>query len=311
MNFNLSTKLIDVGYNVTKMLGRPGALVMKRSPEILMVTGTIGFVGTVVLASKAALKVENVHEFHQIKINHINRIRNLAVKGQTREPYTEEDQQKDLLTVYVQRTMYTARLFLPAIECLLSLGCFYGSHHILSKRNVAIAAAYKLVKESFDYYRGRVVDEYGPDKDYQFRHGLLEEQMNEAVFDENGKKKKTMKIVQHVDPNAPSTYAKFFDEASPRWSKSADYNLMFLRTQQSFLNDQLKIRGHVFLNEAYDCLGIPRTTEGAIVGWIYNSGGDDYIDFDIYNPKNADFVDGYEKAVLLDFNVDEPIRNLI
>ena len=73
----------------------------------------------------------------------------------------------------------------------------------------------------------------------------------------------------------------------------------------------------MFLNEAYDQLGIPRTKAGAVVGWVYNEKdpvGDNYIDFGIYDPKDEkarDFVNGYERVILLDFNVDGYILDLI
>lgn len=323
MNLNMGTKLVNIGYNVTKVLGRPTALAVKHSPEILMGLGSIGVVATVVMASKATLKVERINEFYDIQIKHVHIVREKAIHGQLpdivdeqgnkkKQEYSDEDAQKDLLTVYTKRTLEYVKLYAPAATVgLLAIAAFIGSHEILSRRNMAIAAAYKLLKESYDYYRSRVVEDHGAEKDYMYAHGLRDEEVTETVVTPEGKTKKEKKIRHLVDPNAPSMYAKFFDQYSPRWCKSAEYNKAFLVTQQNFINDKLKMRGHVFLNEAYDMLGIPRTQEGAIVGWVYNAGGDDFIDFDIFNPKNCDFVNGYERAILLDFNVDGVIWNLI
>lgn len=107
-----------------------------------------------------------------------------------------------------------------------------------------------------------------------------------------------------------SEYARFFDESCSQWSKDAEYNLMFLRQQEMYANDLLKSRGHLFLNEVYDMLGIPRTKAGTVVGWIYdenNTDGDNYVDFGIYdltNERKRAFVNGYERTVLIDPNVD-------
>ena len=104
-----------------------------------------------------------------------------------------------------------------------------------------------------------------------------------------------------------SIYARFFDEGCPAWTKDASTNLMTLKFWQNYANDLLKIRGHLFLNEVYDMLGIPRTKEGQVVGWIYNVNnpvGDNFVDFDIFSDRNTDFVNGYELTALLDFNVD-------
>lgn len=54
-------------------------------------------------------------------------------------------------------------------------------------------------------------------------------------------------------------------------------------------------------------LGMVRSKAGQVVGWTYdenNPRGDNFVDFDLYNQKNADFINGFKKTVLLDFNVD-------
>lgn len=46
--------------------------------------------------------------------------------------------------------------------------------------------------------------------------------------------------------------------------------MMFLRRQQDYANEMLKARGHLFLNEVYDLLDIPRSKAGQVVGWVYD-----------------------------------------
>lgn len=61
-------------------------------------------------------------------------------------------------------------------------------------------------------------------------------------------------------------------------------------------------------------LGIARTNAGQVVGWIYcekNPVGDNYVDFGIYNLQNEGFVNGNERSILLDFNVDGIILDKI
>jgi hypothetical protein len=92
---------------------------------------------------------------------------------------------------------------------------------------------------------------------------------------------------------------------------------MFLRAQQQYANDKLRANGHLFLNEVYDMLGIPRTKAGQVVGWVYdaeNPIGDNYVDFGIYDIHREtvrNFVNGYERTILLDFNVDGNIWDLM
>jgi hypothetical protein len=85
---------------------------------------------------------------------------------------------------------------------------------------------------------------------------------------------------------------------------------MFLRAQQSYFNHKLQTEHTVILNDVYDALGIPKTKTGQVVGWVYdpkNPDHDNYIDFGIYdacNSKARDFVNGYEKVIWIDPNVD-------
>ena len=120
---------------------------------------------------------------------------------------------------------------------------------------------------------------------------------------------------ENVENQAYSVYARFFDEASPVWTKDAEANLMFLKTTETFANDKLKSQGYLFLNDVYDMLGIARTKAGQVVGWIYdeqNPIGDNHVDFGIYKGDGSRrFVNGYERSVLLDFNVDGNILDRI
>ena len=98
------------------------------------------------------------------------------------------------------------------------------------------------------------------------------------------------------------------------WSKEPEYNLIFLRCQQNYANDLLKARGHVFLNEVYDMIGVPRSKAGSVVGWILTgNAGDHFIDFGIFDDEDniRDFVNGREGSILLDFNVDGVIYDKI
>lgn len=109
-----------------------------------------------------------------------------------------------------------------------------------------------------------------------------------------------------------SLYAKFFNEECKGWTNDPEANFMFLRHTESYATDMLRNRGHLFLNEVYDLLGIPRTKAGQVVGWVYaedNPMGDNYVDFGLYN--NESFINGLEKSLLLDFNVDGMILDKV
>lgn len=309
------TTLDNVKKVVMQKTGRPMAILSKYSPQILLGAGVVGVVASTVMACKATLKINDILDETKETLVRINESSETVTDGS----YTQEDALKDKAIVYVQTTVALSKLYLPAVAVgALGIGMILKSHNILSKRNVAIMAAYKVVSETFDTYRERVVEELGSDKDRQFRYGIVKEKTTEEVVGEDGKKKKVKSEKEIIMALSTSDYAKFFDPLSPRWSKIPEYNLMFLRSQEKYANDLLNIRGHVFLNEVYDMLGLLRTQPGQVVGWVKNNderdGSDGYISFGLYDlddPNKRAFINGYNDAILLDFNVDGLIVDLI
>lgn len=291
--------------------------IKKYSPEILAVAGVAGVITGTVLACKATLKVDDILLEHQEKLDEleagIEKVEELKEKTDGID-YTSEDQKRDALLIYLQTATEFVKVYWPAATVtVLGISCLLGSYGIVKKRNVALMAAYKLIDESFTNYRKRVVEQLGEEKDREFKFGEVEVEVESIETDKNGKEKKVTKKEKEYEDF--SQYAKFFDETCPDWHKNADLNLAFLKGQQNYVNDLLNIRGHVFLNEVYDQLGLPRTTPGSIVGWVKeNSTGDGYIDFGIFDGENElkrRFVNGYERSILLDFNVDGVIYDLI
>ena len=92
-----------------------------------------------------------------------------------------------------------------------------------------------------------------------------------------------------------SEHARWFDCSSVGWTKDEQYNRMFVVYQEKYANDVLKARGHLYLNEVCDQLGMARTKTGQLVGWIYEEGKT--VEIDILEV-------GDNGELLLDFNVD-------
>lgn len=303
--------------SATKTFHRVGFQIKKHSPEILLVTGITGVVTSAVMACKATTKVDAIIEESKKSIDTIHE--GMEAGNICDVEYTEEDGKKDLAIVYIQTGVKFAKLYGPSVLLgLTSIGCILASNNIIHKRNVALSAAYTAIDTSFKGYRSRVIERFGESMDRELRYNIKTQEVKDTVVDEETGKKKTVKsTVSVVDPNTYSDYARFFDEYCAGWTKDAEYNLMFLRQQQNYANELLKSRGHLFLNEVYDMLGIDRTKAGNIVGWIYDEKhpiGDNFVDFGIYvldNEKARDFVNGRERSILLDFNVDGDILSLM
>lgn len=111
-----------------------------------------------------------------------------------------------------------------------------------------------------------------------------------------------------------SNYSKWFNDTCKLWVSDSYYNRIFLVRAEGYANDLLRANGYVFLNQVYEMLGIPKTKAGQIVGWVYdekNPIGDNYIDFGLMNKYNSDFINGFTKDALLNFNVDGCILDRI
>ena len=290
--------------------------VKKHSPEILIVAGIAGVVTSAVMACKATMKVNEVLAETKENINKVHDV--MADQGISEKEYSKEDSARDLAIIYGKAGVKLAKLYGPAIALgSLSLTAIVCSNNILRKRNVALAAAYTAIDTSYKQYRSRVIEKFGENVDREMKYGIKAVQIEEKTVDENGKKKTVKKTVEVVNPYDYSDYARFFDVGNPNWEKDSEYNLMFLKRQQAYANDKLKANGYLFLNEVYDMLGIPKSKAGQVVGWIYdpeNGSGDNYVDFGIYDinrEANHDFVNGYERTIILDFNVDGNIWDMM
>jgi hypothetical protein len=308
--------LSNIANVVTKSASRVGLITAKYAPDILMGMGITGVVASSVLVYKATKKLDSVLCEHNAELKRLHDGKEMldgdALLKNAPSAYSDSDYRKDLAIAYTQRAMDVAKLYAPAVLVgAFSISCLLGSRYIFSKRNAALTAAYKLLDEGYKNYRQRVVKKFGPEKESElWADGR--ETITYKTTDENGNE--VEKKVKMMSPKFGSQYARWFDENSPQFQKNFDYNLFFLKSAQNYANDKLKAHGHVFLNEVYDMLGIPRSTAGAIVGWVLRGNGDDFIDFGMYNAENEpgrDVINGYSRAFLLDFNVDGIIYDLI
>lgn len=298
------TKFVN---NMTRKIHKIGFTLKKHSPEILVAAGVTGTVVSTVMACKATTKAGAIIEETKQQMEQINEVAETVDASK----YSEEDKRKDTALVYTQTALKFVKLYGPSVAVgALSISAILFGHKILKKRNIALAAAYKAVDTGFKQYRGRVIEALGEDIDKEFKYGVKAKEVEKKVVDEKGKEKTVKEIVNVVDPNNISEFAVIFDCGNDGWDKDPQISKYFLLQQQNYANDMLKSRGYLFLNEVYEMLGFQKTKAGQVVGWTYdekNPIGDNFVDFGIFdmtNPATVNFVNGYERSILLDFNVD-------
>lgn len=308
---------MKISEKITRTLGKSKFQLKKHGPEILVISGIVGIVTSGILACKATIKASKISEEHKNRMDQIHKVVELSKDDETIS-YDENDIKKDTATVYLQTGLKLAKTYAMSIGIgVMSITCILVGHNILRKRAIAVAAAYNTLSESFKAYRGRVADRFGDEVEYQLRHDIKAEEVEETIVDEDGNEKTVKKTVDVMDPNKVSDFARIFDDGNIGWEKDSEHNLAFLKMQQNYANDILKTRGYLFLNEVYEMLGFNKTKAGQVVGWIFDESDpkcDNFVDFGIYrgeSPAVRAFVNGDERSILLDFNVDGDILDRV
>lgn len=292
----------------TRTLGRTKLFLIKHAPELMTYGGIVVTGVGIYLFCKASMHVNETLDIHDARMTELE-----DAKKDSRN-----DSKEIQRAINRERRDFTwemTKLYGPAVTTTVcGFALILGGHHVISKRSAAISAAYKALEEGYSRYRRRVRDDLGEEADRKYLYGLKEEVKDVVVKDEDGNEKLETTKIFVSDGKMPSQYARFFDEYSTQWTKNPEYNLTFLNAQQNYANDKLHAQGHLFLNEVYEMLGLPHTQAGSVVGWVLNKGGDNCVDFGIYDLRDKikrAFVNGYEPSILLDFNVDGVIYDLI
>ena len=98
-----------------------------------------------------------------------------------------------------------------------------------------------------------------------------------------------------------------FDSRSPLWSNDINYNIMYVKMAENYLNERLLSRGFVTVFDIYNHLGLPIDLD-ELQSEVLLKGVDKIILYDI--TKNNCVIDfrmqpnESDGTILLDFNVD-------
>src|SRR5436190_12635223 len=127
---------------INKGIARNALLAQKASPEILLGAGVAGLVGSTVLACRATLKMDELMVETKTKLH--------VAKTLEHVEYSEKDRSRDISLIYFQSSVKIARLYAPAIILGgISIYALTTSHKILTRRNVALTAAYGALERGF------------------------------------------------------------------------------------------------------------------------------------------------------------------
>ena len=311
----------EIMTKATQVLSKTAFKLKKASPTIMVIGAAIGGVTATVLACKATLKAQDILAEHKTNVEKIHKAKDKVDSGEIKlsegETYTEKDMKDDITKQYLKTGLKLAKVYAPAVGLgAASLGCMFGSHHIMTKRNATLTAAYIALEQTFNSYKNRVTDRFGERVQRELEQNIKAVEVETKKVDENGVEE-VVKEYRDIAEQADDPCSLIFDETVDTWQRDADLNRNYLLLMESAANKRLRTQGHLFLNEVLSMIGTHggqslRTPAGQIIGWIYDPDSTSLhnrVDFGItnYAPNNEalnSFLRGEERSVILHFNCD-------
>lgn len=304
--------------------------VSEHSPEILIATGIIGFVGAAVVACKGTTKVSEIFEEKNESLKNVEiAINNPECLPEGKE-YTKEDAKNDKIIIYTRFIFNLVKIYGPSVLIMaLSAGCIISSNGIMRKRNAAILAAYTSLDKAFKEYRKRVEEKYGKEAEEEIRYGIKD----------TGEKDKNGAPICESNYDGVLDYAFYFDkDSSELYDSNDNLNQSILRSTLHLVNDMLTQRkslygaGWVFEEEVRSALRMKRSKikgqskRSKIVGWTLLPNVDYFNDPSVRADGHISFGeiacgDGdcifrkivtpeHGEAYLIELNVDGPIIDI-
>lgn len=269
--------------NLKLIATKTGLFLKKHAPEIMLVVGDIAVGFGVYHACKATRKLDETLAIAESRKEELEGIK---------EELTEQEYKREATKVWFQNAGDLVKLYTPAGLLLIGgLASLNGSAIVLKKRNVALTAAYAVLKESFDTYRSRVrlAGDEGMKIDGEYVHG--------AATEDNVERKK------RCDDHLPVTYTLLYDASTAKnFSHSDGVNLTILKAKQRYLSQKLRCSesGVLTLNDICKELDlyIDSYQDGDSWGVVYNPA----VNGDQINLGFEDdfmFTHGYENSVWL------------
>lgn len=313
----------------TRSINRLGLKFKKHSPAICIALGIGTGIAATISACKATTKLQGVLDYHEEEAKKFKKGmeegRAVTVDNQGNQQiveYTPEDAQRDMFINKVHTVLDVAKLYGPSIILGgVSIGLIVGGYRQEHKRYIGASTALVAVTNDFKGYRGRVVERFGEELDRELKYNLKPVEVEETVVKEDGTEEVVKKTVMASYGPMGSPYAIIWDDGNKGFlghgKKYNERHKFHIMQVQAWANDRLREKGHLYLNEVLDALGVDRTDAGQDVGWIYNEEdpfGDNFVSFGIFeramqgSQPDKNFINLDESAVLIDFNVAGNIR---
>lgn len=287
------------------------ARISKHAPTILSVTASAGVIATGYLAWQAGTRFEDVEGRDWDRRKEC--LKNADIIPDEDVPKIERKNR----ILFILDTVHTVAP--AAIVGAATIAMIYFSNSISKKRLAAMGAAYATLQTAFDGYKRTMVEALGKesvDKILKPKLPNVGKSAEEILSSDNKSDAANVSDAVVNSLKALSPYARIIaEESSTCWDPNEDYTSQNLAAVQLWANRRLERKGHLFLNEVFDQLGLSRTREGAVVGWLKNGEGDNYVSFgdydaSIYRVPSDDYT-RVDSNFIVDFNVDGVIWDRI
>lgn len=221
---------------IGKFIRSVGNTFDKHSPEILLGLGIAGGITTTILASTATPKA-------------VTLIRKAEMdKG--------EDEPVELTKTEIIKV--TWKCYIPAaVSGVVSIACLLGSHSVNSKRNAALATAYKISEAALAEYKSVVKEEIGEEKAKEIGEKVMQKRLSDNP-------------VSNREVIVTGTGTQLcYDGISGRYFES-DINT--IKAAVNKINETMVYEMYAALNDFYNELGLSNTEMGDMLGWNLDDG---------------------------------------
>lgn len=218
--------------SMSKMTKNAKRWANEHSPEILMGLGIAGVVTTVVLSVKATPKALRL------------------LKD------AEEEKGEKLTTSEVIKTAW--KPYIPVvISGGVSVTCLLGANSVNSKRNTALAAAYKISETALSDYREKVIETIGEKKEKAVRDKVAQQKVESKPSSKSS-------IIVNNDGNTLC-----YETVSGRYFKS---DIDRIKKAVNELNSKMLREGCISLTDFYNEIGLNSTSISNDLGWNVDNG---------------------------------------
>lgn len=280
---------------VTRFAAKASALAVKHAPTILTYGGAaVATVGTGLAVKQSFRYIEKVSEPDLMHLIKIEETMELSKAGKLKDEYTEQEYKQDKIHAYILLGIHTAKHYaVPAALFAGGIAMILTGHHMQLKRLAKITAAYGSLHTAYTNLKKRIEN-----SDTNMEN--LSDILKPDVVTENETEPKT--AITSFQP-----YEYYFDDTNEYFHpNSQSANETFLNSIHQFANDRLYTKGHLFLNEVLEALGMEHTAEGAVTGWVIRDGASNFVSFgdeDFFDLR-LDEHNGMPPKYTLNFNVD-------